>query len=398
MGKVMKEEESLKKFRVRFLFFNLVYWLCSVGLVGNYFESKAAILIAMLIVFLVWIISFIIFAIIFANVKENYSKDMDIIEGKEEAKDALDEKAESPSNGQLVNTKNIPEDYIPEPEPGQPAFSFNLGGNDMGNEIGGSIVFFFLFFPLFLYFESRFFLYDTFKVFFVCSFLYSLLAFWRLRKAYFKKGWVKVFARPNNILEYSHVSEGGVTSGLITEGWTFTIDEKQYNIRQFSRNHYKNEQEIYWNPKTDKLIINHNGYKVLFFLYSLVAYFLFFTGLLFSNQLFLHPIFLHPIMVLLFAPVLPTGLIIFCEMYFNQLMRRAVSLKLSDALKSLVIIVMMIVLFLAAFSLLILILMFRDWFFSDTNLSFWIYLSSGFTEFFVNIQKLFVITQKILQQ
>ena len=361
------------------------------GLIGNYFESKAAILIAILIVFLVWIISIII-------VSEIYSKKKDILTGKEEAKDALDEKAESPSNGQVVNTKNIPEDYIPEPKPVQTVGGFNLGGNDMGNEIGGSVVFFFLFFPLFLYFESRFFLYDTFKVFFVCSFLYSLLAFWRLRKAYFKKGWVKVFAKPNNILEYSHVSEGGVTSGLITEGWTFTVDEKQYNIRQRSRNHYKKEQEIYWNPKTNKLIINHDGYKVLFFLYSLLAYFFFFTGLLFSNQLFLHPIFLHPIMILLFAPVLPTGLIIFCEMYFNQLMRRAVSLKLSDALKSLVIIVMMIVLFLAAFSLLILILMFRDWFFSDTNLSFWIYLSSGFTEFFVNIQKLFVITQKILQQ
>ena len=386
MGKVVKEDESLKKFRVRFWFFTFVYLACSMGLIGNYFESKAAILIAILIVFLVWIISIII-------VSEIYSKKKDILTGKEEAKDALDEKAESPSNGQVVNTKNIPEDYIPEPEPGQPAFSFNLGGNDMGNEIGGSVVFLFLFFPLYLYFDLRFFLYDTFKVLFVCSFLYSLLAFWRLRKAYFKKGWVKVFAKPNNILEYSHVSEGGVTSGLITEGWTFTVDEKQYNIRQPSRNHYKNEQEIYWNPKTDKLIINHNGYKVLFFLYSLLAYFFFFIGLLFSDQLFL-----HPVMVLLFAPVLPTGLIIFCEMYFNQLMRRAVSLKLSDALASLVIIVMMIVLFLAAFSLLILILMFRDWFFSDTNLSFWIYLSSGFTEFFVNIQKLFVITQKILQQ
>ena len=386
MGKVVKEDESLKKFRVRFWFFTFVYWPCSMGLIGNYFESKAAILIAILIVFLVWIISIII-------VSEIYSKKKDILTGKEEAKDALDEKAESPSNGQVVNTKNIPEDYIPEPEPGQPAFSFNLGGNDMGNEIGGSVVFLFLFVPLYLYFDLRFFLYDTFKVLFVCSFLYSLLAFWRLRKAYFKKGWVKVFARPNNILEYSHVSEGGVTSGLITEGWTFTVDEKQYNIRQRSRNHYKKEQDIYWNPKTNKLIINHDGYKVLFFLYSLLAYFFFFTGLLFSNQLFL-----HPVMVLLFAPVLPTGLIIFCEMYFNQLMRRAVSLKLSDALKSLVIIVMMIVLFLAAFSLLILILMFRDWFFSDTNFSFWMYLSSGFTEFFVNIQKLFVITQKILQQ
>ncbi len=386
MGKVVKEDESLKKFRVRFWFFTFVYLACSMGLIGNYFESKAAILIAILIVFLVWIISIII-------VSEIYSKKKDILTGKKEAKDALDEKAESPSNGQVVNTKNIPEDYIPEPKPVQKVGGFNLGGNDMGNEIGGSIVFFFLFFPLFLYFEFRFFFYDTFKVWFVCSFLYSLLAFWRLRKAYFKKGWVKVFARPNNIVEYSSVTEGGVTSGLITEGWTFTVDEMQYNIRQPSRNHYKNEQEIYWNPKTDKLIINHNGYKVLFFLYSLVAYFLFFIGLLFSDQLFL-----HPVMVLLFAPVLPTGLIIFCEMYFNQLMRRAVSLKLSDALASLVIIVMMIVLFLAAFSLLVLILMFRDWFFSDTNFSFWIYLSSGFTEFFVNIQKLFVITQKILQQ
>ena len=207
----MKEDERLKKFRVRFwfLFFNLVYWLCSVGLVGNYFESKAAILIGVLIVFLVWIISFIIFAIIFANVKENYSKNMDIIEGKEEAKDASDEKAESPSNGQVVNTKNIPEDYIPEPKPVQTVGGFNLGGNDMGNEIGGSVVFLFLFVPLYLYFDLRFFLYDTFKVLFVCSFLYSLLAFWRLRKAYFKKGWVKVFARPNNIVEYSSVTEGG---------------------------------------------------------------------------------------------------------------------------------------------------------------------------------------------
>ena len=68
MGKVMKEDESLKKFRVRFWFFTFVWLFCSIGLVGNYFESKAAQLIAILIVFLVWIISFIIFA----NDKENY--------------------------------------------------------------------------------------------------------------------------------------------------------------------------------------------------------------------------------------------------------------------------------------------------------------------------------------
>ena len=359
MGKVVKEDESLKKFRVRFWFFTFVYLACSMGLIGNYFESKAAILIAILIVFLVWIISIII-------VSEIYSKKEDILTGKEEAKDALDEKAESPSNGQVVNTKNIPEDYIPEPEPGQPAFSFNLGGNDMGNEIGGSVVFLFLFVPLYLYFDLRFFLYDTFKVLFICSFLYSLLAFWRLRKAYLKKGWVKVFARPNNIVVYSSETEGGVTSGLITEGWTFTVDEKQYNIRQRSRNHYVIEQEIYWNPKTNKLIINHNGYKVLFFLYSLVAYFFFFIGLLFSNQLALHPETVFPVNVLLFAPVLPTGLIIFCEMYFNQVTLSTVISKLVIA-----------ALILGAFVLLVLALVLWNWFFSDSNCSYWMYMASG---------------------
>ena len=355
----MKEDERLKKLRVRFWFLNFVYWLCSMALIGNYFESKAAILIAILIVFLVWIISIIIFIVI-------YSKNMDIRTGKEEAKDASDEKAESPSNGQVVNTKNIPEDYIPEPEPRQTVGTLNLGGNDMGNEIGGSVVFLFLFFPLYLYFDLRFFLYDTFKVLFVCSFLYSLLAFWRLRKAYFKKGWVKVFARPNNIVEYSSESEGGVTSGLITEGWTFTVDEKQYNIRQPSRNHYRNEQEIYWNPKTNKLIINHNGYKVLFFLYSLVAYFFFFIGLLFSNQLALNPVTVFPMNVLLFAPVLPTGLIIFCEMYFNQVTLPTVISKLVIA-----------ALILGAFVLLVLALVLWNWFFSDSNCSYWMYMASG---------------------
>ena len=359
----MKEDESFKKFRAWFRFIFFLWLFFSGGFILNYFESKAAILST---VILVWIISFIIFIIIFANAKENYSKNIDILTGKEEAKDASDEKAESPSNGQVVNTKNIPEDYIPEPKPRQTIGGFNLGGNDMGNEIGGSVVFLFLFVPLYLYFDLRFFLYDTFKVLFVCSFLYSLLAFWRLRKAYLKKGWVKVFARPNNIVVYSSETEGGVTSGLITEGWTFTVDEKQYNIRQRSRNHYVIEQEIYWNPKTNKLIINHNGYKVLFFLYSLVAYFFFFIGLLFSNQLALDPETVFPVNVLLFAPVLPTGLIIFCEMYFNQVTLPTVISKLVIA-----------ALILCAFVLLVLALVLWNWFFSDSSCSYWMYMASG---------------------
>ena len=158
----------------------------------------------------------------------------------------------------------------------------------------------------------------------------------------------------------------------ITEGWTFTVDGQQYNVRQGSENHYKKEKEIYWNPQNNKLIINHNSYKILFFLYSLVAYFFFFTGLLLSGQLALHPVTAYPVNVLLFAPVLPIGIIIFCEMYFNQVTLRTVFLNLRDSL-------LLIVLFLTAFSLLFAFFAVRNWFFSATECSFWIWLTQDFT-------------------
>ncbi len=161
----------------------------------------------------------------------------------------------------------------------------------------------------------------------------------------------------------------------ITEGWTFTVDGQQYNVRQGSENHYKTEKEIYWNPQNNKLIINHNSYKVLFFLYSLVAYFFFFTGLLLSGQLALHPVTAYPVNVLLFAPVLPIGIIIFCEMYFNQVTLRTVFLNLRDSLLMLG----LIVLFLTAFSLLCVFFAVRNWFFSATECSFWIWLTHDFT-------------------
>tara|TARA_Y100001968_G_scaffold85514_1_gene76620 strand:- start:306 stop:1388 length:1083 start_codon:yes stop_codon:yes gene_type:complete len=359
----MKEDESYKKFLVSARFVAVVWFFSTPIIIVSYFESKV---ISLSILAFAVIISLIFLLVILANGKENLSKNIDILLGNEEEKNASSQEAKNPSNEQVVNMINIPEDYIPEPKPRQTVGGFNFGGNDMGNEIGCSVVFLFLFFPLYLNFDLRFFLYDTFKVLFICSLLYSLLAFWRLRKAYFRKGWVKVFARPNNIVVYSSETEGGVNSGLITEGWTFTFDEQQYNIRQRSRNHYVIEQEIYWNPKTNKLIINHNGYKVLFFLYSLVAYFFFFLGLLFSNQLALHPEIVFPLNILLFAPVLPTGLIIFCEMYFNQVTLPTVIEKLGIA-----------ALILGAFVLLVLALVLWNWFFSDSNCSYWMYMASG---------------------
>ena len=62
-------------------------------------------------------------------------------------------------------------------------------------------------------------------------------------------------------------------------------------------------------------------------------------------------------------------------MYSNQVTLRTVLLTLRDAL----LLFGVIVLLLAAFSLLIVILAFRDWVFSDSKCSFWINLTSHFT-------------------
>ncbi len=311
-----QNDESYKKFfaRVRTIFFVCLF--STPVIIITYINDATPISLSILAFAI--IISLIFLLTILTDDKENLSKNIDILTGNEGTKETSNEEAENPSNEQVANSIKIPEDYIPKPENEQ-TINTKIGENVFNNEIFYTTFFLFLFFPLYFYFSLRFFLYDTFKILFVCSFLYSLLALWRLRKAYFKKGWIKVSARPNNTVTEtsSGGSEGGTTriKVPITEGWTFTVDGQQYNVRQPSGNHYTYEKEIYWNPQTKKLIINHGRYKVLFFLYSLVAYFFFFMGLLFSNQLALDPVTIFPVKVLLFAPVLPTGIIIFCEMY-----------------------------------------------------------------------------------
>ena len=368
-----QEDESYKKFlaRTRTIFFVCLF--STPVIIITYINDATPISLSILAFAI--IISLIFLLTILTDDKENLSKNIDILIGNEEAKETLNEQAENPSNEQVVNSINIPEDYIPKPETGQTSNTLNLGGNDLGKEIASSTLFLFLFFPAYFYFFDRFFLfYHSFNVLFVCSLLYSLLALWRLRKAYFKKGWVKVFARPNNIVEEETSTGGGTMRVRITEGWTFIVDEQQYNIRQPSGNCYTYEKEIYWYPQTNKLIINHNRYKVLFFLYSLVAYFFFFTELLLSGQLALHPVTAYPVNVLLFAPVLPTGIIIVCEMYFNQVTLQNVFSNLGTA-------ALIAALILVGLGLFILARVLWDWFFSDSSCSYWIYLTSQFTGF-----------------
>ncbi len=357
-GYAMGEDEDYKKFIVKGRIIGIICFLFVLPSIIMTFMGFETTLILSMLAFAV-IISAPFFISILADRKRNLSKNDDILAGNEKAK--------SPSDKKVVNTINIPEDYIPELNQEQSKIvtvnSFNLGGNDLGNEIAGNVIFIGLSFVFYLSSSHN---YDqAFNIMFLYSLLYSLLAFWRFRTAYFKKGWVKVFARPNNIVEFDKVTEGAATKGLLTEGWTFTFDEQQYNIRQRSRNHYRDEREIYWNPNTNKLLINHSGYKVLLFLYSLVAYFLFCVGLLFSDQLFL-----SPVMVFIFAPVFPTGLIIICEMYFNQVSLRA-------ALSNLVVTVLILVALIGVLALLVLAAAFEDWLISDSGCSYWMYLASG---------------------
>ena len=364
----MSEDESYEKFlsRARFIFW---LWFFLTPFMIACFVSGQALFGLSILVFVV-IITWRSLLRIRKGDKENLSKITNIFFGREETKATSNKQAKSPLSGQVKNTINIPRDYVPEPETEQTTGTLNLGGNDLGKEIGRSVFFILPFVSLYLILDPyllRHYQISTVNLFFVCSFLYVLLAFLRLRRAYFKKGWVKVFARPNNIAGEipDSCTEGGPLSERITEGWTFSVDGKQYNVKQRSENHYKNEQEIYWNPQTNKLIINHNSYKVLIFFYSLVAYFFFFLGLLFTDQIALHPVTVFPITVICFAPVLPTSLVIFCEMYFNQV-------TLDTAFSKLAIAALII---LSALSFLVFTKALWDWVFSDTGCSFWMHLS-----------------------
>ena len=66
--------------------------------------------------------------------KENLSKNIDILRGNEGTKETSDEEAESAPNEQVVNSINIPEDYIPKPE-NERTISTKVGGNVFNNEI-----------------------------------------------------------------------------------------------------------------------------------------------------------------------------------------------------------------------------------------------------------------------
>ena len=156
---------------------------------------------------------------------------------------------------------------------------------------------------------------------FFYSFLLCIIAFWKFRTVYFKKGWVKVLAKPNNVLEEQFGGGGGdgfvPLDVIVTEGWTFFVDGQQYNIKKPSSIHYKKEREIYWHPITNNLIVRNWPAKVLLFLYLFAANIFFNVGLALLLNQPTDEVYIANLIVL-FGLVLPTSVIIFSEMYINK--------------------------------------------------------------------------------
>ena len=266
---------------------------------------------------------------------ENISKNTDVLRGKEETEVALNEKNENISKNTdvlrgkeeaevtLSDSINIPENYIPKTEPEKPVGYYSFLSYDMRDlyrEIVELIILSIILI-LMLPWLSKSYFDDQSHIGFFYSFLLCIIAFWKFRTVYFKKGWVKVLAKPNNVLEEQFSGGGGdgfvPTDVIVTEGWTFFVDGQQYNIKKPSSIHYKKEREIYWHPITNNLIVRNWPAKVLLFLYLFAANIFFNVGLALLLNQPTDEVYITNLIVL-FGLVLPTSVIILSEMYINK--------------------------------------------------------------------------------
>ena len=243
---------------------------------------------------------------------ENISKNTDVLRGKEEAEVTLSDSI------------NIPENYIPKTEPKKPVGYYSFLSYDMRDlyrEIVELIILSIILILMLPWLNKSYFDDQSFKIGFFYSFLLCIIAFWKFRTVYFKKGWVKVLAKPNNVLEEQFGGGGGdgfvPLDVIVTEGWTFFVDGQQYNIKKPSSIHYKKEREIYWHPITNNLIVRNWPAKVLLFLYLFAASIFFNVTLALLLNQPTDEVYITNLIVL-FGLVLPTSVIILSEMYINK--------------------------------------------------------------------------------
>ena len=220
----------------------LVVWFFSIPLIIVFYNVKEVSLSLSVLAFAV-IISLAVVARILSDGKENLSKNINILKRE---KEEVKEEAEVALNDSI----NIPENYIPKTEPKKPVGYYSFLSYDMRDlyrEIVELIILSIILI-LMLPWLSKSYFDDQSHIGFFYSFLLCIIAFWKFRTVYFKKGWVKVLAKPNNVLEEQFSGGGGdgfvPTDVIVTEGWTFFVDGQQYNIKKPSSIHYKKEREI----------------------------------------------------------------------------------------------------------------------------------------------------------
>ena len=296
----------------------LVVWFFSIPLIIFFYNVKEVSLSLSVLAFAV-IISLAVVARILSDGKENLSKNINILKREKEEVEREKEEAEIALNDSI----NIPENYIPKTEPKKPAGYYSFLSYDMRDlyrEIVELIILSIILI-LMLPWLSKSYFDDQSHIGFFYSFLLCIIAFWKFRTVYFKKGWVKVLAKPNNVLEEQFSGGGGdgfvPTDVIVTEGWTFFVDGQQYNIKKPSSIHYKKEREIYWHPITNNLIVRNWPAKVLLFLYLFAANIFFNVGLALLLNQPTDEVYITNLIVL-FGLVLPTSVIILSEMYINK--------------------------------------------------------------------------------
>ena len=293
----------------------LVVWFFSIPMIIVFYNVKEVSLSLSVLAFAV-IISLAVVVRILSDGKENLSKNINILKRE---KEEVKEEAEVALNDSI----NIPENYIPKTEPKKPVGYYSFLSYDMRDlyrEIVELIILSIILI-LMLPWLSKSYFDDQSHIGFFYSFLLCIIAFWKFRTVYFKKGWVKVLAKPNNVLEEQFSGGGGdgfvPLDVIVTEGWTFFVDGQQYNIKKPSSIHYKKEREIYWHPITNNLIVRNWPAKVLLFLYLFAANIFFNVGLALLLNQPTDEVYITNLIVL-FGLVLPTSVIIFSEMYINK--------------------------------------------------------------------------------
>ena len=192
MGKHERSQKYIMKIKIKPMFGFLVtvlFWFSSVFCIIILYRF-AEVLLSLSILAFVVIISLIVWFRILADGKENLSKNLNMLKGEEEVKVSLNEEVKSPLDKRVVNSINMPIDYIPDNKPEEPKALINFFDykiNDLFREmvelLPSIILIWILSGPISRYFDDQ-----AFKVMFFYSFLFFMLAFWRFRKVYFEKG------------------------------------------------------------------------------------------------------------------------------------------------------------------------------------------------------------------